>query len=183
MKFEDLRLLEQESIARGIPIVGSRKGKWLYDKVQELQPQKILELGTANGYSGCILGSSGASLLTCELDPIIAGEAKKNFAFFYVNARIIVGDGVSEVEKLVKDVKNHTQFDFIFIDFAKKKYLPVLENCLSLLKTGGYIVADNITFAGCEDYRKRVQSHPQLQTEIVLFGIDGFGVSQKVRSH
>ncbi|MDP3729023.1 MAG: methyltransferase domain-containing protein [bacterium] len=182
MKFEDLLLLEQESVARGIPIVGAKKGKWLYDKIQALQPEKILELGSANGYSGCILGSTGAELLTIELDPIIVQEAKKNYSFFQVKAKVIVGDAVLEVEKLAKDVRNHKQFDIIFIDFAKKKYFTVLENCISLLKTGGYIIADNIMFLDVQEYRKRVQNHPQLQTEIILI-LDGLACSQKVSSH
>ncbi len=182
MKFEDLRLLEQESVARGIPIVGVKKGKWLYDKIVELQPEKVLELGSANGYSGCILGSQGAELLTIELDPLIAQEAKKNYSFFQVKAKIIVGDAVIEVEKLARDAKNHKSFDVIFIDFAKKKYLPVLENCVSLLKVGGYIIADNIMFLDVQEYRKRVQSHPQLQTEIILIQ-DGLACSQKIMSH
>src|SRR3989338_727510 len=159
MKFEDLRLLEQESVARGIPIVGAKKGKWLYDKIEELQPQKILELGSANGYSGCILGSTRAELLTIELDSVIA-----------------------EVEKMAKDVKSHKQFDIIFIDFAKKKYLTVLEDCISLLKTGGYIIADNIMFLDVQEYRKRVQDHPQLRTEIIPI-LDGIACSQKIKSH
>jgi len=181
MKFEDLKTLEEESIARGVPIVGSKKGKWLYDKIQELQPGKILELGTANGYSGCILGSCGGELLTIELGRNIAQEAHENFSAFKVKARIVVGDAVQEVEKLARDSKNHQRFDVIFIDFAKKLYLPVLENCISLLKTGGYIIADNITFSGCQDYRKRVQEHPQLHTEIVLIQ-DGLACSQKICS-
>ena len=183
MKFEDLGLLEQESIARGIPIVGAKKGKWLYDHIQIIQAQKILELGSANGYSGCILGSTGAELVTIELDPIIAREAVKNLAFYHIKARVLAGDAVAEVEKLARDQKNHHTFDFIFIDFAKKKYLSVLENCISLLTVGGYIVADNILFAGCANYKKRVQEHSQLQTELILFGLDGFAVSQKIRSH
>ncbi len=182
MKFEDLRLLEQESVARGIPIVGAKKGKWLYDKIEELQPQKILELGSANGYSGCILGSTRAELLTIELDSVIAQEAKKNYSFFQVKAKIIIGDAVAEVEKMAKDVKSHKQFDIIFIDFAKKKYLTVLEDCISLLKTGGYIIADNIMFLDVQEYRKRVQDHPQLQTEIIPI-LDGIACSQKIKSH
>ena len=179
MKFEDLRLLEQESIARGIPIVGSKKGKWLYDKIIVIQPQKVLELGTANGYSGCILGSQGAELLTIELDSIIAREAVKNFSFYTIKAKVIVGDAVAEVEKLVREATNHQCFDLIFIDFAKKQYLSVLENCVSFLKIGGFIIADNITFSGCQDYRMRVQEHPQLQTEIIMIQ-DGLACSQKI---
>ena len=182
MKFENLKELEIQSLERGIPILGHKKGKWLYDKITEFNPQKVLELGTANGYSGSILGSCGAQLLTIELDPRIAQEAVQTFSKNSVQARVIVGDGVAEVEKLARDTKNHTTFDFIFIDFAKKQYLQVLENCISLLKVGGYIVADNILFIGCADYKARVLEHSQLHTELVLFGVDGLAISQKVRS-
>ncbi len=182
MKFEELKQLEEQSIERGIPILGAKKGKWLYDKVQELRPQLILELGTANGYSGSILGSTGAGLLTIELDSHIAQEAMQNFSSHHVKAQVLIGDAATEVDKLSRNLKNHGTFDLIFIDFAKKKYLSVLENSISLLKVGGYIIADNINFIGCADYRQRVQEHSQLQTEFVLFGVDGFGVSQKIRS-
>ena len=174
--------LEEKSIERGIPILGHKKGKWLYDKIIELQPERILELGTANGYSGSILGSQGGALLTIELDSGIAQEAVKNFSQNNIRGKVVVGDEVVEVEKIAREDKNHGTFDLIFIDFAKKKYISVLENCISLLKVGGYIVADNILFLGCADYKKRIQEHSQLHTEFVLFGVDGFGVSQKVRS-
>ncbi|MSR86536.1 hypothetical protein EXS74_04025 [Candidatus Woesearchaeota archaeon] len=182
MKFEDLKVLEEKSIERGIPILGPKKGKWLYDKVIELLPQRILELGTANGYSGSILGSQGAVLLTIEMDGRIAQEAVKTFSQNKVQAKVVIGDAVVEIEKLVRDSKNHQTFDLIFIDFAKKQYLAVLENCISLLKVGGYIVADNILFVGCADYKKKIGEHSQLHTEFVLFGVDGLGVSQKIRS-
>ena len=182
MKFETLQELETQSLERGIPILGHKKGKWLYDKVAEFTPQRVLELGTANGYSGSILGSCGAQLLTIELDFRIAQEAVQTFSRNNIKGKVLVGDAVSEVEELARDTTNHNSFDFIFIDFAKKKYLSVLENCISLLKVGGYIVADNILFVGCADYKARVLEHSQLQTELVLFGVDGFAVSQKVRS-
>jgi len=108
MIIEKLRQLEQESQSRGIPIVGAAKGAWLFSKVQELKPRRVLELGTANGYSGCILGSEGAELTTLEIDDKIATEAKENFAKFNINATIIVGDGVSTV----KDING--EFDLIF---------------------------------------------------------------------
>ena len=74
-----LQVLERESIARGIPIIGSKKGSWLLQKVRETKPARILELGTANGYSGCILGSEGAELTTIEVNALIADEARNNF--------------------------------------------------------------------------------------------------------
>ena len=54
MIIQELEQLEKESIQRGIPIIGSRKGAWLAKKIQGIEHELILELGTANGYSGCI---------------------------------------------------------------------------------------------------------------------------------
>ncbi len=158
MIISKLKELEKESISRGIPIIGSEKGTWLYNKILELKPKKILELGTANGYSGIILGSEGAELTTIELDSKIAEEAKSNFEKFNINAKIIPGDGVEEIKRLDEN------FDLIFIDFAKKKYIEILEDCIRL---GKYIIADNISFEGCKDFKERILNHPKLKTKII----------------
>ena len=172
-----LKNLEKKSILRGIPIIGSEKGAWLLQKVQELKPKRILELGTANGYSGIILGSFGAELTTIELDDKIAEEAMRNFAEFNTKAEIVLGDGVEIVKELAS--KNENYFDLIFIDFAKKQYLPVLEDCLKLVKKGGLIIADNISFTGCQDYKEAVLNHSNLKTEIIEIK-DGLSCSEKI---
>ena len=161
MEITELSTLEQESQERGIPIIGSEKGKWLLSIIQKHQPQKILELGTANGYSGIILGSEGGELITLELNPIIAKEAQDNFAKHNTDATIIVGDASENVHKLIE------RFDLIFIDFAKKNYIDVLEKCVELLNTGGILIADNISMEGCQDFKEEVLYHPQLDTEII----------------
>ena len=153
-----LKELEKESISRSIPIIGSEKGTWLHNKVLELKPKKVLELGTANGYSGIILGSEGAELTTVEIDPKIAEEAKSNFKKFNINSKIIVGDGVEEIKKLDEI------FDLIFIDFVKKKYIEVLEDCIRL---GKYIISDNISFESCQDFKEKILNHSKLKTEII----------------
>jgi predicted O-methyltransferase YrrM len=173
MVISQLKQLELESISRKIPIIGSEKGRWLLQKVEELKPQKILELGTANGYSGIILASKGAELTTVELNPKIVEEAQDNFKRFNVNAKIIIGDGVEEIKKLDE------QFDLIFIDFAKKKYFQVLNDCLRLIKIGGHIIADNISFDKCQDFKEAVLNHPQLKTEIIEIK-DGLSCSEKI---
>ncbi len=163
---ENLENLEKESIKRGIPIIGRDKGKWLHEKVRETKPKKILELGTAIGYSGCILGSFGAELTTIEIDSKAAEEAKSNFKKFNINAKVIVGDGIREVQNLVKDKKNLGSFDTIFIDFAKKKYIQALENCIKLVKKSGLIIADNTSWVG-GGFREAVLSDPRLRTEVI----------------
>lgn len=174
MEIEKLSELEQKSLGRRIPIIGSKKGAWLLEKIKELQPEKILELGTANGYSGIILGSEKANLTTIEIDPEIAEEAKQNFEKFNVKSKIIIGDVVDKIKTL------DCCFDLIFIDFAKRKYLEVLDDCLRLLKEGGHLIADNITMEGCQDFREAVMNHPRLKTEIIDIK-DGLSFSVKVK--
>ena len=169
--------LEQESIARGIPILGSKKGAWLLQKVQELKPQRILELGTANGYSGCILGSGGAELTTIEVNVIIAEEARQNFKRYGIKAQVLLGDGVEITKRLTTEKSEY--YDLIFIDFAKSKYLTILEDCIKMVRKGGFIIADNITMDGCQDYKEAVLHHPQLKTELIPIK-DGLSCSTKV---
>ena len=170
MVIRELKNLEIESIMRKIPVIGSEKGEWLLDIIKKERPKEILELGTANGYSGCILGSEGGKLLTVELAEKSAEEAKENFKKFKINAEIILGDAVEVVKKLNK------KFDLIFIDFAKKNYIDVLEDCIRL--TNKTIIADNINVDDCRDFKKTILSHPLLETEIININ-DGIGYSRK----
>ena len=174
---EELKKLEIESISRDIHIVGSEKGKWIHEKILELKPKKILELGTATGYSGIILGSEGAELVTIEKDNQRADEAKENFKQFGINANIIIEDGVEIVNGITSNEKE--AFDLIFIDFYKKRYFKVLEDCLKLVKIGGYIIADNITFEGCQDYRNAILNDNRLKTEIINIK-DGLSISKRL---
>ncbi len=177
MILQKLQPLEQESIARGIPIIGSKKGTWLLQKVQKVKPKRILELGTANGYSGCILGSQGAELTSIEINTIIAEEARQNFKRYGINAQILIGDALEITKRLAKEKSEY--FDMIFIDFAKNKYFAVLEDCIKLVKTSGFIIADNITMDGCQDFKEAVLKHPQLKTELIPIK-DGLSCSKRI---
>jgi predicted O-methyltransferase YrrM len=161
MIIENFKELEKESLERGIPILGSVKGEWLLNKIKELKPKTILELGTANGYSGCILGSLNGELTTIEINGEIAKEAEANLEKFGINGKIIVGDGVEEIKKL------DDEFDLIFIDFEKAKYVEILEDCIRL---GKVIIADNVSFDNCKDFLDKIMNHPKLETEVIKVG-------------
>ncbi len=176
---ERLRALEFASEKRAIPILGSVKGAWLYEKVCQMKPTKVLELGTANGYSGCILGSTGAQLLTIELNAELAEEARRTFAKFNITAEVINGDAAIIVKELTTQKEQRNSFDLVFIDFAKKKYRDVLDSCLHLVKPHGLIIADNISFIECQDFKKAVLNHPQLRTEIIQIK-DGLSCSERL---
>ncbi len=169
---EKLKHLETESLKRRIPIINSIKSEILFNKIKELKPKKILELGTANGYSGCILGSQGGELTTIEIDAKIAEEARINFEKFNINAKIIVGDGVKEIKNFPDEY-----FDLVFIDFAKRKYLEILEDCIRVAKNNNFIIADNVDFDKCKDFKQAISTHKNLKTEI----INGLSISQKHR--
>lgn len=174
INISELEDLEVHSSSRGIPIIGSDKGAWLLEKVKELSPGRVLELGTANGYSGLILGSQGAELITLEENPGIAEEAKKNFAGAGVNAKVIIGDVVEKIKGLEEE------FDMIFVDFEKKQYIDVLEDCIRLVRVGGVIIADNITMEGCQDFRAAVIADDRLETEIINIK-DGLSYSRRIK--
>ena len=179
MIIDYLKEIERRSIYRIIPILGKVKGEWLLNAVNKIKPKRILELGTANGYSGIILGNSGAKLVTIDIDEKLSFEAKENFQEFNVNADVVVGDAVEIVSKLAKKKENYGIFDLIFIDFEKRKYLDVLEDCLKLLKNHGYIIADNITFDAVKDFKDTILKHPRLETDIIEVG-DGLSLSKKI---
>ena len=171
--------LEHDCLERGIPIIGSEKGEWLQGIVQKLKPKKILELGTANGYSGIILGSTGANVMTMEKEEALAEEAGCNFEQFKTKAEVIVGDAVKMVHDLAENKRNQGAFDLIFIDFAKSKYLNVLEDCITLVRKQGVIIADNITMPGCQNYTKAVLQHKKLKTQLIEIK-DGLSYSEKI---
>jgi len=170
MIISKLKEIEKQSILRKIPIIGSKKGAWLYEQVIKIKPKKILELGTANGYSGIILGSMGGELTTIEINKKMAKEAEINFKKFKINSKIIVGDG----EKEIKKINDH--FDIIFIDFAKKKYLKILNECIKL---GEYIISDNINFEGCKDFKSEILKNRKLKTKLIKIG-DGLSFSKVI---
>ncbi len=174
MILDQLKNLEQKSRKRDIPVLGKEKGEWLLSVIEEYKPKRILELGTANGYSGIILGSLGAELITIDINEKITNIAKDNFKQFGTDAYIVIGNGVNIVQDLVAKKQ---KFDLIFIDFEKKRYIDVLENCIKL--TTGIIIADNITMEGCNDFKKAVENHPKLKTKIINIK-DGLSFSRVI---
>ena len=179
MIIDALQSLEKESRKRGIPILGSEKGTWLLKKVEELEPVNVLELGTANGYSGIILGATGAHLRTIEKNRAMAKEAEQHFKAFGIDATVVVGDVIEEVKKMAKDLGYVNVFDIVFIDFEKKGYVTALKHCLKLVRIGGYIIADNVDMEKCQEFKEEIFSNSELKTEIVHIG-DGLSISEKL---
>lgn len=133
---DKLEELEQSCRKRFIPIIGREKGQILRDLVLEVKPKKILEIGTASGYSGTILASKyfdlddcekskecGAELLSIDFDHVSVDEANINFEKFNVNAKSVLAVGENWIKDFSRKKENENSFDIIFLDFSKKNIM------------------------------------------------------------
>src|SRR5260370_11598758 len=109
-----LARLEEEAHRENIPIVDPHEGQMLYLLVKIAGAKRILELGTATGYSGIWLlrGSGGGTLTTYEMDHERAERARANFAAAgFAEAALVFAENAKDgLEKLAGP------FDACFID-------------------------------------------------------------------
>lgn len=143
-----MKEIKAEAKQNYIPIVRDETAKKLEEICVQYQPNKILEIGTAIGYSGIkMLKNCNAVLYTIEKDEKRAIVAKENFNKYNVSERVIqfVDDAQKTIEILLEQ---NEKFDLIFLDGAKGqyiKYYPILKN---LLISGGILFCDNIYLQG-----------------------------------
>lgn len=148
--------LEEEARREEIPIVGPIVGELLHILARVIHAERILELGTATGYSMIFLARAVAStrgrLVTIDNDPDMAARAETNFhrAGLYQQIDIIVGDAQEKLSEMDKS------FDFIFLDIDKEYYASVLSHCHRLLKQGGLLVADNVGFKDADPFNRMI---------------------------
>jgi len=126
---------------------GHLQGRLLRMIVRMIRPKYILEVGTFSGYSAICMAEgldSGGKVYTYEINdeqedftrPWIEGSAVADRIEF------IIGDAVTEAPKL------GVMFDMVFIDGDKRTYLEAYEMALSVLRPGGFILADNTLWDG-----------------------------------
>ena len=171
---EKLEPLAIEWREKHIPILKIESAKWLLDLVDKVKPKKILELGTAVGYSGTILGSTGGELITIDSDENALKTAESTFEKFGTNVQIIHSDASEALKDMVQLGLFGESFDFIFIDHAKAKYQEAYDWCLKLSSRGTIIVIDNIKNKKCANFLLSVQKDPRIDFEMIEIN-DGFG--------
>ena len=126
---------------------GHLQGRLLKMLVQMTQAKRVLEVGTFSGYSAICLAEGlpdDGLLYTFEINdeqedftrPWIEGSAVANKIHF------IIGDAIAEAPRL------GITFDLVFIDGDKRTYVETYEMALSVLRQGGFIVADNTLWDG-----------------------------------
>ncbi len=186
-----------EGSRRGLPLIDAEVGALLQVQARAVGARRILEIGTAIGYSGIWLARAlppDGMLISIERDPQRAAEARANFtrAGLLDSASVIVGDA----SRLLAKVSG--PFDLIFQDADKQEYGPLLDRLIELLRPGGLLITDNVLWNGevvpgfvaqpakkPEDteaiagYNRRLSSEPRLLTTWVPLR-DGLAISVKL---
>jgi caffeoyl-CoA O-methyltransferase len=152
--------LEQEAERESIPIVGPVVGELLFVLARATGAVRILELGTATGYSGIFLGRAcgeiNGRVVSLEYDEAMAARARANLS--RAGLADVVEIRVGEALHLMAAMGE--TFDLIFLDIDKESYLPALSHCRRLLRAGGLLVADNVGFTGAADFNREILNHP-----------------------
>ncbi|ASS74743.1 hypothetical protein CIG75_06985 [Tumebacillus algifaecis] len=187
-----LQQMEQRAEAGFIPILDLETVSFMQVLLKIARPRRILEVGTAIGYSALVMaGACEAQITTLERDAERAAEARVNFDKAGLNGRIelLEGDALDLIEGL-------GQYDFIFLDAAKGQYPRFLQLLDPHLEQGGILLSDNILFQGMvsgqeevkhklrtmigrlREYNELLAHHPGYETTFLPLG-DGVSLSVK----
>ena len=179
-----------------LPLVDAEVGALLRVLATTIAATRVLEIGTAIGYSAVWLAGAlpaTGMLVTMEVDAARARAARENIARagFADRVNVIFGDAARMIVKVAGP------FDLIFQDGDKQLYSPLLDRLVELLRPGGLLITDNVLWSGevapgfttkptqnpadtraIADYNTRLHRHPQLMTAIVPLR-DGVAISVK----
>ena len=190
-------LKELESFARkeNIPIIPHETVAYFRLLLQALQPKKILEIGTAIGFSALLMAENvpDAQITTIDRNEEMIGFAKENLTKYDQRKQITLleGDAVDVLQNLTET------YDFVFMDSAKSKYIVFLPRILELLEVGGVVVLDDIfqggdvakdimevrrgqrtIYRGLQNLFNATLNHPDLTASLVPLG-DGILMIRK----
>ena len=188
--------IEKEALADGVPIIRKEMGNLLRVLLLLKQPQKILEVGTAVGYSSILMSENMPQ--NCRITTIENYEkripvAKNNFKRAGKEEVITLLEG--DAMDILKELDG--TYDFIFMDAAKGQYINFLPELLRLMPAGGLLISDNVLQEGdivesrygvtrrnrtihtrMREYIYTLTHAEQLETSIVPIG-DGITLSVK----
>lgn len=193
MNQEELEKIKQKALQEHIPIIMDDTLTVIEKYLIEIQPKRILEIGTAVGYSAMcftrFLAENG-KIDTIEREEERVKEAKENIKKVGVEDRICIYEG--DAVEILPTLNN--KYDAVFIDAAKGKYPFFLKEALRMINPKGIIFADNILYKGyvLSDYNKHKQrtavrnlreyiklanENSNLDTKIIEVG-DGLAISK-----
>ena len=175
-------LKEMETTAGRYWNVPREDAKFLGMLVGMTGAKRVLEVGTANGYSaiwmGLALETTGGKLTTIEINPEKAKEARAHLQAVKLDGLVTVMEG--DAHKIVRQLEG--PWDLIFIDADMGRDLDYFDALFPKLVPGGVLVRHNaIKYASTmKDYLDKVKSHPQLDTVVLSCTMDdGMALSRK----
>lgn len=155
----ELAAFREDAEARRIPIILKDTESFLGMLLKLVKPRRILEIGTAVGYSAAFFAaaSPACSIVTIEREDEAHAEALANMERLGISGRVtcLKGDAVGIMTELASETESgecgccsacsgKEPFDFVFIDAGKSHYAEFLECSMKLVKSGAVIVCDNI---------------------------------------
>lgn len=192
-----LNELEQAAIKTNVPVIRPQMQSLLKLLLAMKRPKRILEVGTAIGFSALFMSEYGPK--DCKITTIEKYEkripiARENFKAAGKEESILLLEG--DAAELLKTLEGY--YDFIFMDAAKGQYIHFLPDILRLMPEGGLLVSDNVLQDGdvmesryavtrrnrtiharMREYLYELKHHDQLQTDILPVG-DGVTISVRL---
>lgn len=189
--------IEKEALAAGVPIVRKSTQSFLRYLLRAHRPGRILEVGTAVGFSAllmCEYGPADCRVTTIEKYGKRISEARENFRRAGREKQITLLEG--DAAELLKELTG--TYDLIFMDAAKGQYIHFMPEVIRLLAPGGILLSDNVLQDGdviesrfavtrrnrtiharMREYLYALTHHAQLETCILPVG-DGLTLSVRL---
>jgi len=191
-----LEEMEEFAAAHRVPVADREVARFLEITARAIGARKVLEIGTAIGYSVIHLARAlpeDGLVVTIEpsQDMIALSESFLLRAGLRERVRIERGAALEVMPRL------RETFDLVFLDAVKEEYADYLELALPVLRTGGVVVADNLLWGGqvagevrspdqtastqaLREFNQLFVRHPQLLAEVLPLG-DGLGYGVKIQ--
>jgi predicted O-methyltransferase YrrM len=187
--------LEQQSTYDGIPSIDRASGRLLSTLVHAMMANRILEIGTAYGYSTLWMALAlppAGHIWT--IDPDVE---RTDVARSYLERGGVAGkvDIINQPALEVLEMWSQRNLDIVFIDADKTEYPAYLDLAIPMLKRSGLVVVDNLLWGGeagaeptgrdgvdlraIREFNRVFLTHPQLDATIVPVG-DGIGIGARI---
>lgn len=194
----ELGIIQKGAYEEGLPIIPNDVVKLICFILSVKKPKKILEIGTAVGFSSCLMSNfldKDGYITTIDRYDYMIERAKLNIEKMGLKDKInlLEGDANTILPKLKE------KYDIIFMDAAKGQYIQILPECYRLLNIGGILIADDVLQNGniakdrysvkrrqrtihkrLREFLYEISNNPALVTSILTIG-DGVAVCHKIK--
>jgi predicted O-methyltransferase YrrM len=187
--------IEAHAAQARVPIVDPEVGRFLEQIARAIRAKRVLEVGTATGYSTLYLArgaEADARIQTIDVDPARQAVAKQHLEKEGLAGKVefVLKPGLEAIPQLPGP------FDLIFLDAIKEEYKGYLDLALPKLRMNGIVVCDNLLWSGqvageiikedersstlaLREFNPYFTNHPQLLSQVLSFG-DGVGFAVKI---